>query len=83
MTPGETALIVRVPGQSDRQAWQPLWDGDDAFYGRDGSTALERSVSDSTWARILDPSTRAHGLLAEIDGHVVGLVHYRFIPAQF
>jgi GNAT superfamily N-acetyltransferase len=64
---------------SDRAAWQPLWDGYNAFYGRAGETALPAAVTDTTWARFLDAAEPVHALVAEDEqGRLLGLVHYLY-----
>jgi GNAT superfamily N-acetyltransferase len=72
------AVIIRVPAPSDRARWQVLWDGYNAFYGRAGATALPAEISNALWTRLFDPAEPVHARLAEIDGAVVGLVHYLF-----
>ncbi|RZI95141.1 MAG: GNAT family N-acetyltransferase [Rubrivivax sp.] len=64
---------------TDRTAWQLLWDGYNAFYGRVNETALPKDITDTTWARFLDPAEPIHALVAEDEhGQVLGLVHYLF-----
>lgn len=70
------AVHVRPARLSDFQAWLPLWDGYNAFYGRSGPTALPRAVTDTTWQRFFDPYEPVHALVAESGGAVVGLAHY-------
>lgn len=55
-----------------------LWDSYNAFYGRHGVTALPVDISDSTWRRLLDAAEPMHGLVAQRDGLIVGLVHFIF-----
>lgn len=69
---------MRPLNASDRAVWEPLWDGYNEFYGRSGPTALDPAITEQTWARMMDASERVHGMVAEIDGRVVGLVHYLF-----
>ncbi len=72
-------IHVRSLQPTDRAAWQPLWDGYNAFYGRAGTTALPAEVTDTTWARCLDPSEPVHAFVAEHRrGELLGLVHYLF-----
>jgi GNAT superfamily N-acetyltransferase len=72
-------IQVRAIRPGDRAAWQPLWDGYNAFYGREGATALPANISDTTWARFLDPAEPVHALVAEDEqGRLLGLVHYLF-----
>jgi GNAT superfamily N-acetyltransferase len=71
-------LTIRpaVPGDFDQ--WLPLWDGYNAFYGRSGPTALDRAITDVTWARFFAVGEPVHALFAEADGQLLGLAHYLF-----
>ena len=73
-----TAPIVRPVAESDHAAWRPLWDGYNAFYGRQGETALAEHITQTTWQRFLDPSESVFALVAEDGGRVVGLAHSLF-----
>jgi GNAT superfamily N-acetyltransferase len=71
------AIREIVPGDYDR--WRPLFDGYNAFYGREGPTALKEEVVATAWRRFLDPAEPMHALLAESPGgEVLGLAHYLF-----
>lgn len=71
-------MIIRPVVASDIEAWRPLWDGYNAFYGRHGDTALAEGVSHATWSRFLDPSEPVHALVAEQDEQLLGLAHFLF-----
>ena len=71
-------VLVRPIHPSDFDAWKPLWDGYNAFYGRKDETALPSEVTDTTWRRFFDPGEPVFALVAERDGQLVGLVHYLF-----
>ena len=72
-------IQVRPIQPTDRAAWQPLWDGYNAFYGRTGETALPAAVTDTTWARFFDAAEPVHAFVAVDDaGRLLGLVHYLF-----
>jgi GNAT superfamily N-acetyltransferase len=71
-------LMVREIRPEDRTAWAPLWDGYNAFYGRQGPTALAPEITEETWRRFFDPSEPVHALIAEKGGAVLGIVHYLF-----
>ena len=71
-------LNVRPIARDDYEAWRPLWDGYNAFYGRSGPTALPEDVTHITWGRFFDPAEPVYALVAERDGRVVGLVHYLY-----
>ena len=69
---------IRPIRRTDYEAWRPLWDGYNAFYGRSGSTALPEPITQKTWARFFDAAEPVHALVAEREGRVVGLVHYLY-----
>lgn len=69
-------LAVRPIDRDDRARWQQLWDGYNAFYGREGPTALPAEISDTTWSRFFDSGEPVYGLVAEVDGALVGIAHF-------
>ncbi|HWW28108.1 MAG TPA: GNAT family N-acetyltransferase [Caulobacter sp.] len=73
-----TDLAIRPVTRADRDAWAPLWDGYNAFYGRAGDTALDPAVTAMTWSRFFDAYEPVHALVAEQDGRLLGLAHYLF-----
>ena len=75
MTPRPT---VRPIAEADYDAWRPLWDGYNAFYGRVSETALPEPVTASTWRRFFDTGEPVFALVAEAEGEVVGLAHFLF-----
>jgi GNAT superfamily N-acetyltransferase len=70
------ALTVRPVARADYEAWLPLWDGYNKFYGRSGPTALPIEITRMTWARFFDDYEPVHALVAESEVKLVGLVHY-------
>lgn len=71
-------VLVRPIQPTDFDAWTPLWDGYNAFYGREGSTALAPEITAVTWARFFDPGEPVFALVAESEGRLLGLAHYLF-----
>jgi GNAT superfamily N-acetyltransferase len=67
---------VRPVRRDDFRAWQELWDGYNAFYGRSGSTALAADITEMTWARFFDAYEPMHALVAESSGTLLGLTHF-------
>jgi len=65
-------IRIRVATAADHGAWLQLWRGYQAFYGVD----LPAATTATTWQRLIDPSEPMHLALAEVDGRVVGMVHY-------
>jgi GNAT superfamily N-acetyltransferase len=53
-----------------------LWSGYNHFYGRHGATALPPDITETTWARFLDPAEPVFAMVAEEHGKLLGLVHY-------
>ncbi len=72
----DVSIRPAVPGDFDQ--WLPLWDGYNAFYGRSGPTALDRSITNVTWARFFATGEPIHALVAEGEGRLLGLAHYLF-----
>jgi GNAT superfamily N-acetyltransferase len=74
----DTTFTVRPVARDDFGLWKPLWDGYNAFYGREGPTALPEATTQVTWQRFFDESEPVFALVAERAGRVVGIVHYLF-----
>ncbi|ANS43072.1 GNAT family N-acetyltransferase [Serratia inhibens] len=70
------AIKIRELETRDFAAWNLLWQGYNAFYGRQGATALPDEVTQTTWSRFFDAYEPMHALVAEDDGKLVGLTHY-------
>ena len=72
------ALVIRPVQAQDWDQWLPLWQGNNAFYGRSGATALPDEITRCTWARFFDAYEPVHGLVAVRGERLVGLAHYLF-----
>jgi GNAT superfamily N-acetyltransferase len=70
---------IRPLRGSDRAQWEGLWQGYLRFY----RAHLTSEVTERTFARLTDPDTQPHGLVAEQDGRLVGLAHYVFLPTTW
>ena len=68
-------IEIRTITPSDHAQWLPLWLGYNAFYGRDGATALAPEITATTWARLLDPAVPMRAFVAEQEDVLVGLTH--------
>ena len=73
-----TDVSIRPVAPADFEPWLVLWDGYNAFYGRNGATKLDRAITDITWARFFATGEPVHALVAEADGQLLGLAHYLF-----
>lgn len=69
---------IRPIQEVDYQEWRVLWDGYNAFYGRSQATALPEPITTQTWRHFFSQNEPVHALVAELNGMVVGLVHYLF-----
>lgn len=69
-----TSAIIRPVRPSDRQQWDGLWQGYLDFYQHE----LTDEQTDLSWARLIDEDYEMHGLVAELDGELVGLAHFSF-----
>jgi len=73
-----SAVLIRPLRETDLTAWTPLWDGYNAFYGREEKTALAPEITKITWQRFFDPVEPVFALVAEHDGKLCGLTHYLY-----
>lgn len=74
-------ITVRPAASSDLEQWLPLWAGYNAFYGREGATALPEEVTADRWAAFLSPDTPMWSLVAERRGRLAGIANYLFHPS--
>jgi ribosomal protein S18 acetylase RimI-like enzyme len=72
-------VIIRNVETRDRDAWAPLF----VAYGEFYEATFTDEVVESTWSRLLAPTEGIDGLVAEVDGTVVGFAHYRSHPDTF
>ena len=73
-----TGVLVRPVTRDDCDQWLPLWDGYNAFYGRQDDTALDPAITATTWERFFNADEPVHALVAENEGQLIGLAHYLF-----
>lgn len=71
-------IVIRTVEQKDFEAWQELWEGYNAFYGRKGKTALPTEIVETTWSRFFDSYEPLHAFVAEETGSLIGLVHFLY-----
>jgi GNAT superfamily N-acetyltransferase len=71
-------MMILEPTLAVHSQWLSLWNGYNAFYGREGRTALSPEITDTTWQRFFDPREPVHALVADQEGRLVGLAHYLF-----
>ena len=69
------SVTIRPLTPKDRADWRRLWTAYLEFY----NSSVSEAVYDTTFERLLGDDPQDYTcLLAEIDGRVVGLVHYLF-----
>jgi len=70
-----TAVTIRPVTAADEPHWRALWRDYLAFY----ETELPEEIYAVHFARLLGGDSQDfHGLVAEVDGQLVGLAHYLF-----
>ena len=72
------AITIRAARRDDYAQWKPLWDGYNAFYDRQGPTALDPATTHATWERFHDEREPVRALVAEEGGQLLGIAHYLF-----
>jgi len=66
-------MQIRRPRAGDRAQWGVLYAGYAAFYGVEQTEAMRERV----WGWINDPAHEVEALVAEADGRLVGMAHFR------
>ena len=67
-------IEIRYAEPADEAAWRRLWKGYLTFYKVD----LPNEITNHTWARILDPSSRVAMRVALVDGEMAGFAIHHF-----
>jgi len=67
-------MLIRLARPEDHDQWLPLWRGYQSFYEVD----LPPEQTALNWQRFHDPAEPMHCAVAEVDGRLVGMVHYIF-----
>lgn len=67
------AVNIRAVLESDWDAWRRLYAEYAEFYGVEQTDEMRACV----WAWLMDADHEVNGFVAEIDGALVGLTHYR------
>ncbi len=74
-----TETTVRPLAESDAARWRELFTAYGVFY----ETEFTDEVLDRVWTLLVTEGSRIDGLVAERDGQVVGIAHYRSHPDTF
>ena len=70
---GETAMLIRPPSATDRPDWERLYAGYAAFY----KVAQTPEMRATVWGWLHDPAQQSQGFVAEDQGRLIGLAHFR------
>lgn len=68
-----SSIIVRPVAADDREAWATLYRGYRDFYSKPHDAA----VYDTVWGWLMDADHESRALVAELDGRLLGLGHFR------
>ena len=66
-------MLIRRPTEADRPGWDKLYAGYADFY----RVTQTQGMRDRVWSWIHDPAHTTEALVAEHDGRLVGLAHFR------
>ncbi|MCX7567544.1 GNAT family N-acetyltransferase [Sulfitobacter sp. F26169L] len=66
-------VTTRPVAPADKEAWEKLYQGYADFYGVKQTDAMRQTV----WGWLNDDTHEVNGLVAEQDGRLIGLTHYR------
>ena len=72
-----TNLIIRPAAPGTGRGWEPLFRGYGDFY----KVAMTAESLETVWGWIHDPAHVVEALVAERDGALVGLAHFRAMPS--
>jgi len=73
------SATIRPIEAGDKERWLELWEGYLTFY----ETSLDPQITALTWERLNDPEFDMHGILAVVDGRVIGLAHFLYRPSTW
>ncbi len=63
--------VIRPLAAADRSAWEPLWQGYQAFY----RVSIPAETTEVTWQRLTDGAAPMNALGAFVGTELVGIVH--------
>ncbi|MFT5194943.1 MAG: GNAT superfamily N-acetyltransferase [Candidatus Promineifilaceae bacterium] len=68
------SLTIRQPHTNEKESWKTLFLAYQKFY----RARVPDEIIEHTWSRIHDPESDVFGLVAELDGKLIGIAHYLF-----
>lgn len=73
------SVLVRDGAPGDAAVWRELF----AAYGRFYKSEFSEAVLDRVWGLVMSGDEHLRLLVAELDGELVGMAHYRVRPDTF
>ncbi len=70
-------LEIRPVAEADRAEWEALYRGYAEFY----EMPMNEEILGHLWGWLMDPEHEVEGLVAGLDGELVGLAHFRRMPS--
>ena len=65
-------MNIRIATEADFSQWLLLWKGYQVFY----KANIDESTTETTWSRFHNVAEPMHCAVAEVEGHLIGMVHY-------
>ena len=75
----KVSTTIRPLELTDKSRWLELWEGYLTFY----ESSLTPEQSELTWQRLHDESFNLNGIVALVDGKVIGFAHYLYRPSSW
>ena len=75
----KVSTIIRPLELADKSRWLEMWEGYLTFY----ESSLTPEQSELTWQRLHDDSFNLNGLVALVDGKVIGFAHFLYRPSSW
>jgi len=65
-------IEIRLANSNDETTWKEMWADYNSFYG----AILSENITESTWARIINPLSSVCALIAVDNGEIIGFANY-------
>lgn len=65
-------IEIRPANYNDEVAWREMWVDYNSFYG----AIVPENITESTWARIINPSSSIYALIAVDNSEIIGFANY-------
>lgn len=65
-------IEIRLANCNDEKEWKEMWADYNSFYG----AIVPGNITESTWTRIINPSSSIYALIAVDGGEIIGFANY-------